>query len=289
MGIVMMRRATFLTLSFLLVACGAQGSGEPTAEEKARHAEVQRLYSEGCKRSGEFIHRRVSDVEGIMLLKLRPTKYSPYDQNAVDPYGYDFDWGYKDKAPPYITTFLIGKDEKGHYREVGPVVEPGYRYVEAVDPEDGKRYRYTGSVKVVGRKDPNTPNHQIDLKRNPNFDLNNYAYVVDRVLATGSTPRYGVTYDDISTVEERRHWIAGSSLKVIDLRANEIIAERIGYMVDFAQGATPGGRQPWTFARWNKGWSCPDIARQSYGARRFVEKVLLNRDAQPIIPPDAAR
>lgn len=285
----MKRRVFYLISLVVLLGCGTQGRREPTTEERIRQAEVQRLFAEGCKRSGEVIHRKVADVEGIMLLKLRPTNYSPYKQDAIDPYGYDFDWGKTEKPPPYITTFLIGKDEKGHYREVGPVVEPGYRYVEAAEPEDGKRYRYTGSVKIVGRKDPNTPNHQVDLKRNPNFDLNNYAYVVDRALAAGPTPQYGVTYDDISTIEERRHWIAGSSLKVIDLKTNEIIAERIGYMVDFAQGATPGGRQPWTFARWNKGWSCPDIARQSYGARRFVEKVLLIRDAQPIVPGDAAR
>ena len=40
------------------------------------------------------VSAQVSNVEGILLLKMRPTKYSPYDQNAVDPYGYDFDWGY---------------------------------------------------------------------------------------------------------------------------------------------------------------------------------------------------
>ena len=137
--------------------------------------------------------------------------------------------------------------------------------------------------------DETAPNVQVDLRRNPNFDLNLYDFVIDKVPATGLAPRYGITYDDISTPEERQHWIAGSSLKVIDLQTNEVIAERIGYMVDFAQGATPGGRQPWTFARKNKGWSCPELRIQSYGARRFVEKVLLIRDAQPIIPPDAAR
>lgn len=103
-------------------------------------------------------------------------------------------------------------------------------------------------------------------------------------LASGEQPRYGVTFDDISTKEERDHWIAGSSLRIIDTNTNEVIAERIGYMVDFAQGATPGGRQPWTFAKKNVGWSCP--AFQEYGARRFVEKVLLIHDAQPITPPD---
>ena len=199
---------------------------------------------------------------------------------------------YDDKPAPYIGTFLVGKDKNGHFREThepNPIVSPGYRYIEAVDPKDGKRYRYTGSIKVVGRKLESAPNVQVELSRNPNYDLNIYGFVVDRDRAPHQAPRYGVTYDDISTPEERDFWIAGSSLKVIDLQTNEIIAERIGYMIDFAQGATPGGRQPWTFAKKNDGWSCPALKGQSYGARRFVEKVLLIRDAQPIIPPDLPR
>jgi hypothetical protein len=64
--------------------------------------------------------------------------------------------------------------------------------------------------------------------------------------------------DDISTREEREYWIAGSSLKVIDLQTNEVIAERIGYMVDWAQGSQAGGRSPWLFAADN---ACPDFNR----------------------------
>jgi hypothetical protein len=117
----------------------------------------------------------------------------------------------------------------------------GYRYIEALDPKDGKRYRYTGSMKVVGTKDATAPNIQLRLKRDPNYDLNNYEFRLDRVPAPGSAPRYGVTYDDISTREEREYWIAGSSLKVIDLQTNEVMAERIGYMMDRGQGDTGGG------------------------------------------------
>ncbi len=279
----MTHRFVCLILVVVLVGCSGQVRRAPTDEEKARQAEVQRLFSVGCKRSGEFIHRTVSNVEGILLLKMRPTKYSPYDQNAVDPYGYDFDWGYQDKPPPYIGTFLIGKDKNGHHRETGPTIEPGYRYVDAVDPVDGKRYRYTGGLKDV------THTESILIGGDGKTKFVTRDFVVEREPAPGPAPRYGVTYNDITTPEERSYWIAGSSLQVIDLQTNEVIAERIGYMVDFAQGATPGGRQPWTFARKNKGWSCPALNIQSYGARRFVEKVLLIPDAQPGSQQDAAR
>jgi hypothetical protein len=276
------RRFLFL-LPFLLLSCSVSAKRELTADEKARNAKAQSLFAEACKRSGEFIHRTVASVEGLQLLKLRPTKYSPYDKNAVDPYGYDFDWGYEDKPPPYIGTFLVGKDEKGHFQETKPIVAPGYRYVEAVDPKDGKRYRYTGAIRDV----THTSSMLIGGDGKTKFVTRDF--VVDKELASGKPPRYGVTFDDISTQEERDYWIAGSSLRVIDVQTNEVIAERIGYMIDFAQGATPGGRQPWTFAKKNDGWSCPALKGQSYGARRFVEKVLLIRDAQPIIPPDLSR
>ena len=142
-------------------------------------------------------------------------------------------------------------------------------------------------MKIVGQMEANAPNVQVDLKLNPNFDLNIYSFIVDRIPAPGKPPRYGVTYDDISTREEREYWIAGSSLKVVDLETNEVIAERIGYMVDWAQGNRASQRSPWLFAADN---ACPDFYRnyknlkqgphahasmaQSHQTLDFVEKVL---------------
>ena len=94
--------------------------------------------------------------------------------------------------------------------------------------------------------------------------------------APGKPPRYGVTYDDISTREEREYWIAGSLLKVIDLQTNEVIAERIGYMVDWAQGSQAGGRSPWLLATRQ---ACPKFLGEHFSTQigqteKFVEKVL---------------
>jgi hypothetical protein len=62
---------------------------------------------------------------------------------------------------------------------------------------------------------------------------------------------------------------------VIDLQSNEVIAERIGYMVDRGQGVTAGGRSPWLLAA---GAACPAFpgqhAEQANQTARFVEKVL---------------
>jgi hypothetical protein len=92
-------------------------------------------------------------------------------------------------------------------------------------------------------------------------------------------PRYGVTYADISTIDDRKIWIAGSSLRVIDLETNEVIAERVGYMIDRGQGSEAGFRQPWADAAYI---ACPNFpfisdqrhVRQSDQTRNFVEKIL---------------
>ncbi len=154
----------------------------------------------------------------------------------------------------------------------------GYLYVDTLDPNDGKRWRHIGSMKAVGRMDANAPNVQDDLKRNPNYDLNIYRFVLDKAPAPDPAPRYGVTYDDVSTREERDYWIAGSSLKVIDLKTNEVMAERIGYMMDRGQGNNSGGRSPWLLAR---DYACPSFPKTPGGqpfamrqTRNFVEKVL---------------
>jgi hypothetical protein len=73
-------------------------------------------------------------------------------------------------------------------------------------------------------------------------------------------------------------------LKVIDLQTNEVMAERIGYMMDRGQGNKSGGRSPWLLAASN---ACPHFFRnpnlppnsrgasaQLHQTEDFVEKIL---------------
>ncbi len=261
----------------LLLTCAGACTTTPSpervkqqAEAKARQETAMRMWKERCAtKAGVKIHRTVDNVDGIFLMKIRPDDIMNYgDQFKMDdPYGSD------STGDRYILNFL-----KGFYHQqsdkpiaAGSPPREGYRYVEAVDPKDGRQYRYTGRVEEPWQTD------RAYLKGYTRF-------VFDKVPANGTHPRYGVTYDDISTQEEREYWIAGSSLRVIDLKTNEVIAERIGYMVDWAQGSTVGYRSPWLFAADN---ACPDF--NSDNVRRvpgpgssaqasqtivFVEKVL---------------
>ncbi len=255
----------------VVTACGAQSPSQSEARQQAneRLARAEAMFKERCQKAGEKIHRTVDNVEGVFLLKIRPKDFAFGSQFLHnDPYGYDLG------GDGYIESFLRGSFQATHRGTPAPGSPPriGYHYIEAIDPADGKRYRYTGRIEEPWQNDKRY------LKGYERF-------VTNKVLAPGKPPRYGVTYDDLSTREEREYWIAGSSLRVIDLETNEVIAERIGYMMDRGQGSRAGDRQPWLLAAAN---ACPTFQRnpnlpldihsasaaQLYQSLDFVEKVL---------------
>lgn len=271
-----MRRLRLLGIAALLLVITTQANAEKPLSREEQHARLEKaeaLFKEHCKTAGEFIKRTVDDVEGIYLLKVRPSETNRGNQfDMDDPYGHDSggEW--------YIKSFLRGFHKRSPNYVQGDPIRYGYHYVEAIDPKDGKRYRYTGEVREV------IHTSSILMGGDGKTTFKSKEFVLDRVPASGVLPRYGVTYDDISTREDRELWIAGSSLKVIDLKTNEVIAERIGYMIDLGQGANGGGRSPWLMAADN---ACPGFQRYKQPVVRtpgfskqanqtddFVEKVL---------------
>lgn len=254
-----------LVLACTLSACGSLGRA---AEAKERLAKAQAMFAERCKTAGEKIHRRVEDVEGVLLLKVRPRTINYNDQFALDdPYGRDLG------GEGYIGSFLRGSYQTETSGTPAPGSPPrfGYRYIEVLDQKDGQRYRYTGRA-----EEP--------WQTNKAYLQGYLRFVLDKVPAPGPTPRYGVTYDDISTREEREYWIAGSSLKVIDMQTSEVIAERVGYLMDPGQGNISGGRSPWLiaashacpsfFTNPNLRRTGPGSAAQANQTLDFVESVL---------------
>lgn len=261
----------------LMVVFGPMVPGAIRSNElKKRKAVAKAMILERCKRSGEFIHQTVDDVEGVYLLKLRPKEDNTDDQFLLDdPYGRD------SNGMRLIESFLRKGLEPG--KEDSAAIVKGYHFVVANDVSDGQLYRFTGSWVATRKKVATATRLQEELKKNPDFDVNIYDFKLHKA-PPDPLPRYGVTWDDISTREEREYWIAGSSLKVIDLQTNKVIAERIGYMIDWGQGSKAGFRSPWLEAadaacpsyrpkptsRSNGGGSS-DQAGQTY---RFVSKVL---------------
>lgn len=91
---------------------------------------------------------------------------------------------------------------------------------------------------------------------------------IDRTVS-----RFGISWEDISTPETRRYWVAGSRFSVIDFTENKVVAERIGFLIESGFGSRAGGRNPWLTGR-GPSTTCPAIRNGSFEDRWFILKVL---------------
>jgi hypothetical protein len=235
---------------------------------KARYQAAMAHFEMRCKSAGEKIVRTVENVEGVVWMKWRDKRDSndDYDQFKLsDPYGRDCN------AEDCIEQLLRLDTSNGRFGREAALRKGRYRFVESVDPADGQRKRYTGTMRPARSW---TPEGIEKHRKETGSDIPEYSYTfaleekpVDRFVA-----RYGITWEDISTREDREHWIAGGSLKVLDLQTNEVIAERVGYLFDRGLGGTAGFRSPWSWALSN-GPMCPQ--RRLNDTLLFASKVLL--------------
>ena len=85
------------------------------------------------------------------------------------------------------------------------------------------------------------------------------------------TSQISVSWEDISTLEDRKYWVAGSRLRVVDLTDNSVVAERIGYFIEAGFGSTAGQRRPWLTSR-GPNTTCPQIQNGSVEDRLFILK-----------------
>lgn len=250
-------------------------------EYLAKIKEAKALYEDRCKNvAGIKIYKTVPDVEGVLLLKIRPERN---DRELADPNWPGAAFGGEAYGDGYITSFLgyeyraVNKDgvispSRGY---IGTTKNPGglagYRWVEVPDPKDGQRYRYTGSDKVVGKKDPTAYNVQVELKRNPGYDMNVYNWSLDKTPSPSKTsPRYGVTFEDHVIPEERALWVASSTVKVLDLKSNEVLGEMTRYAISYIHA--PRHSMPWLNHS-----ICPtmNMTGDLYSTRQFVDQILI--------------
>jgi len=219
-----------------------------------------------CKGAGEKINRTIEGVDGIVWMKWRPKEANDSDQFKLnDPYGHDCHGEDCIKRLLRVTrgAELDPNDAKQHTE--------GFRFVETTDPNDGMTYRYIGVIKTIRHRTAEQIKQYKENTsgRDPGPDV--YGFVLERERIEKFSVRYGVTWDDISTPEDRKQWVAGSSLRVVDLQTNEVIAERVGYLIDKGLGSQAGFRAPWLIAR---GWACP-IINSEKTTWAFTMKALL--------------
>jgi hypothetical protein len=222
-----------------------------TMQNQSRYAKAKALFDERCKTAGEKIYKTVDAVEGVFVLRPRTE-----DLNYSDQFKLDDLYGYAGSGENYLKLFVRGRATVP--AKTGEIIDPSkvvsYRFVEIVDETGKGFYRYTTSMSKE------------DSER---FTRNGGGVVPLLKTATQDrTAKYGITWSDISTPADRQSWIAGSSLKIIELQTNDVIAERIGYMFDKGLGDTSGGRSPWSAARDN---ACPSLNEKTF---YFFDRVI---------------
>jgi hypothetical protein len=237
-----------LTLAILVLFIyppyrSAKQDQEEHAVFMARYEPAKALFENLCKtRAGEKIYRTVENAEGVLLLKVRPkSDYNDWTNPmwpaaALQKESVE-DWYIRsflfDKRGGGIVQAIDGVDYQGHkVASENGIGERGYGYVEVVDPADRKHYRYT--LRVQPREHPYPSGAmEIALVREP---------------AKGPPPRYGITYEENVDPELRKHWVAGTTLKVLDLKTNEVMAEKTYYVFETGLGSKAGFRSPWGLA-----------------------------------------
>jgi hypothetical protein len=221
-------------------------------QEKARLDAAMARFEMRCKNAGEKIYRTVENVEGIFIMKQRPDGI-----NFSDQYKLDDPYGRLGSNEDYIRLFLRGRPTKP--LAIGQVASPDdlvrYRFVEIKSEDGAAIYQYTTLMGKVESE---------QITRNGGGVV-----PLEKKLVKERSSDFGITWNDISTKEDRDHWIAGSQLQIVDLRTHEIVAERIGYMFDRGLGDTAGGRSPWAFAREN---ACPPLNEKTF---YFFDRVLI--------------
>lgn len=237
------------------------------AQEKVHVSAAKQRFDELCKTAGEKIYRTVDDVDSLMLLKVRPKLEF---QDYADPMLPGAAMAGESAGDSYIQTFLgveLNDHLPGHrgsiaLEENSPL--PRYHYVEAVDPTDGKRYRYFANMKRVEFIDSSNG------KPNSSESMG-----VDRKLADGAPPQYAVDYEDIVNASDRKMWIAGTTIRVMDQKNGEVLGEYTTYAMDAGMGTTNGTRAPWEYASSHGSMRCPHV-KGSTGShtRYFVDRVL---------------
>jgi hypothetical protein len=219
-------------------------------EFKVRYAKAKALFDERCKTAGEKIYRTVANVEGIRLLNLRSGDIAANRSNQ----------NWEGAALPndatgdgYIERFLSWERNDSHgargqlTTNFDKTFTRGFRYIDVSDVSDA-----SGVLRRYRLKEPNNS----DLVNEPVKD---------------SSTRYAVGFTSSIVPEDRANWVAGTTIKIIDVRTGEIMAERTSFAFEPGLGNTLNGRSPWGFAV-----TCPALVgwQETYPTRFFVDQVL---------------
>ena len=198
-----------------------QKAAEKEAEWRKRYEPAKARFDQLCQNAGEKIYRTADNVDGILLLKVRGDD-EKYQSNRYNPRK---DQMWEDASvesefdrEAYIEEFLL------------PYTSSFPRYIYAdVLQKNGLVIRYSRQ-----KEDQN--------------------WVMDQQPTPHPRARYAVTYENDISWENRKHWIAGTTIKVIDTQTNELMAEKTMYAFVPELGYSKFEQNP---NPWGRGMRCP--------------------------------
>ena len=213
-----------------------QKEAEMIARNKAMNAQFTKRCTEDARLS---IKRVIENVDGVFIMKPRKVATGTELQDQFwkgDPYGYS---SFEARYPHVFLSYgNRGRFKFVEYPNEGFKDAPGH----------------LPFVRLEG--------YEID--KNGNYQQHKKTYVSSRAS------KYGFDWEDISTPEDREFWIAGGRTRIVDLETNEVIAERIGYLIDPEQGGRVG-RDTWRHSNDN---SCPKLVDDFFKNREFIYQIL---------------
>jgi hypothetical protein len=220
----------------------------------AKYEPAKAIFDKLCaEQSQPTIKRVVEDVEGVLLLKVRREPSSKeLELQMREGAGLHHMSG----GDAYLLNYLIDRryDEKFGVQiegTLGAKTLRGFRYVDVRDEATGEFNRVTAKAVVIPG---NVGNPDIQLERTP--------------LKVKPT-RYAIDIIDNVDPELRKHWIAGTTIRVTDTATNEILGEQTWWNWDTGFGNTSGSRSPWGTGR-----HCPASKSGYDAAHLFVDSVL---------------
>ena len=198
-----------------------QKAAEKEAEWRKRYEPAKARFDQLCQNAGEKIYRTADNVDGILLLKVRGEgeKYQDSFYNPrKDQMWEDAAVESESKRERYIEEFLLRSN----------LSFPRYIYADVLQ-KDNSIIRY--SIYKV-----------------------NQEWVEDKQLNPHPRARYAVTYENDISWENRKHWIAGTTIKIIDTQTNELMAEKTMYAFVPELGYSKFEQNP---NPWGRGMRCP--------------------------------
>jgi hypothetical protein len=209
------------------------------AERQAYVSAAWAHFKARCESAHVTYYKQVSRQEGVYIMK--PTT-APTPEQFRDQYWMGDPYDLPDTAEYEARELLFSRQPRNNTNDAAiPRSEQGgFDYVEAPAPGQGEQHlRYSPKWKKK-KNDAGSEYYIFDSEASKQPEV-----------VSNRESMYGFKWEDISTNKDRYYWVAGGRMTVVNLETGELIAERIGYLIEprFGSWSPTFNQSPWLSAR----------------------------------------